>query len=1384
MATGELGGTRALVPSFSLSFIVVIVEGAAEEDGRKPSIWDTFAHQGYEPDGSNADVSADQYHYYKEDVKLMYDMGLDAYRFSIPWPRLIPGRHNHINKVVLRTEYLLNISDNGRGEINPKGLEYYNNLIDELIMHGIQPHVTIYQFDLPQALQDEYGGILSPRFIEDYTAYAEVCFKNFGDRVKHWATLNQPNIEPIGGFDAGDRPPRRCSYPFGTNCTGGDSSTEPYIVAHHLLLAHASAVSIYRQKYQVITRNSYSMHVFKPRASRAARGWARISHTLSYPPVMRSRVGARLPSITASDSEKIRRSFDFIGINHHYIIFVRSSNANDQKLRDYYENIQCRPWALGKVLDYLKLEYGNPAVMIHENDSPETLGKINYNDDLRSEFLQGYLEALYLSIRNGSNTRGYFVWSLLDMFEFLYGYGLRFGLCAVDFAAPARTRYVRSSARWYSGFLRGGELRPAGENPTSHPMAAEKRALVPSSSSSSSLFVVVFLLLAAVARDASALTRHDFPEGFVFGAGTSAFQVEGAAAEDGRKPSIWDTFTHQGYSPGGAIADVSADQYHHYKEDVKLMYDMGLDAYRFSIAWPRLIPDGRGEVNPKGLEYYNTLIDELIMHGIQPHVTIYHFDLPQALQDEYGGILSPRFIEDYTAYAEVCFKNFGDRVKHWVTVNEPNIEPIGGYNDGVQPPRRCSYPFGTNCTGGDSSTEPYIVAHHLLLAHASAVSIYRQKYQAIQGGQIGITLLGWWYEPYTDATADAAAAMRMNEFHIGWPDVPKQRYEPDGSNADVSADQEDYTAYAEVCFKNFGDRVKHWATLNQPNIEPIGGFDAGDRPPRRCSYPFGTNCTGGDSSTEPYIVAHHLLLAHASAVSIYRQKYQENIQCRPWALGKVLDYLKLEYGNPAVMIHENAMAAEKRALVPSSSSSSSLFVVVFLLLAAVARDASALTRHDFPEGFVFGAGTSAFQVEGAAAEDGRKPSIWDTFTHQGYSPGGAIADVSADQYHHYKEDVKLMYDMGLDAYRFSIAWPRLIPDGRGEVNPKGLEYYNTLIDELIMHGIQPHVTIYHFDLPQALQDEYGGILSPRFIEDYTAYAEVCFKNFGDRVKHWVTVNEPNIEPIGGYNDGVQPPRRCSYPFGTNCTGGDSSTEPYIVAHHLLLAHASAVSIYRQKYQAIQGGQIGITLLGWWYEPYTDATADAAAAMRMNEFHIGWFMNPLVHGDYPPVMRSRVGDRLPSITASDSEKIRGSFDFIGINHYFVVFVQSSDANYDQKLRDYYEHYQCHPWALGKVLDYLKLKYGNPPVIIHENGAADSPETPGKMDYEDDFRSEATWKLCTCSYGFLYGYGLRFGLCGVDFAAPARTRYVRSSARWYSGFLHGGELRPEKLPYVAL
>ncbi|XP_042437090.1 beta-glucosidase 32-like [Zingiber officinale] len=169
------------------------------------------------------------------------------------------------------------------------------------------------------------------------------------------------------------------------------------------------------------------------------------------------------------------------------------------------------------------------------------------------------------------------------------------------------------------------------------------------------------------------------------------------------------------------------------QEDVKLMHDMGLDAYRFSISWSRVIPNGRGPVNPEGVQYYNNLINELKKYGIEPHVTLLHFDLPQSLEDEYSGLLSPKIVEDFTAYADVCFREFGDRVKYWITVNEPNIEPILGHDLGIFPPNHCSSSLtsslGLNCSKGNSSVEPYVAGHNLLLSHASAVSLYGKKYQ-------------------------------------------------------------------------------------------------------------------------------------------------------------------------------------------------------------------------------------------------------------------------------------------------------------------------------------------------------------------------------------------------------------------------------------------------------------------------------------------------------------------------------------------------------------------------------------------------------------------------------------------------------------------------------
>nr|CAB3465458.1 unnamed protein product [Digitaria exilis] len=355
------------------------------------------------------------------------------------------------------------------------------------------------------------------------------------------------------------------------------------------------------------------------------------------------------------------------------------------------------------------------------------------------------------------------------------------------------------------------------------------------------------------------------------------------------------------------------------------------------------------------------------------------------------------------------------------------------------------------------------------------------------------------------------------------------------------------------------------------------------------------------------------------------------------------------------------------------------------------------TRQDFPRDFVFGAGTSAYQYEGATDEDGRSPSIWDTFTHAGRMPDKSTGDLGADGYHKYKEDVNLMGDTGLEAYRFSISWSRLIP------------------------RIEIHVTLYHLDFPQILEDEYHGWLSPRV--DFAAYADACFREFGDRVKHWTTMDEPNVISIAAYDNGAFPPCRCSAPFGINCTAGNSTVEPYIVGYNSILAHAAAVKLYREKYQATQKGVVGMNIYSFWNYPFSQSPADVAATQRSLDFMIGWIINPLVYGDYPESMKRIVGSRLPKFTKEQSEMIRGTADFIGINHYTSVYVSDRPNSADAGQRDYNGdiaaifrfsrndpptgqfipiNMPSDPQGLQCMLEYLNNTYKNVPVYVQENG----------------------------------------------------------------------------------
>jgi beta-glucosidase len=444
----------------------------------------------------------------------------------------------------------------------------------------------------------------------------------------------------------------------------------------------------------------------------------------------------------------------------------------------------------------------------------------------------------------------------------------------------------------------------------------------------------------------------------------------------------------------------------------------------------------------------------------------------------------------------------------------------------------------------------------------------------------------------------------------------------------------------------------------------------------------------------------------------------------------------------------------------------------------------------FPENFIWGTATSSYQIEGGWLDGGRGLSIWDAYAH---TPGkvdkGDTGDVACDHYHRYREDVALMAQLGVKAYRFSIAWPRIQPAGYGPANAAGVRFYSDLIDALLDHGIEPWATLYHWDLPLALQLEQDGWLNPRTAECFRDYAAICFDRFGDRVKNWITFNEPWVASVLGYG------------LGTFAPGRTSSSEPYQAAHQMLRAHGLAVELYRTVY-AGQGGRIGMAPNCDWREPLSGREADRAAAQRAVEFILGWFGDPLYFGTYPESMAARLKERLPHFSDRDRGLLRGSSDFFGINHYTTHYAadapgrgaagrkfdpdddMAAEFSLDPAWARTAMGWGVVPWGLNRLLHWIDDRYGRPEIYITENGCAledrvidGTIDDPGRITFFADYLGEChkaiaagvrlqgyfAWSFMD-NFEWASGYSKRFGLHHVDFAT--QRRIPKASAAWFS------------------
>lgn len=468
--------------------------------------------------------------------------------------------------------------------------------------------------------------------------------------------------------------------------------------------------------------------------------------------------------------------------------------------------------------------------------------------------------------------------------------------------------------------------------------------------------------------------------------------------------------------------------------------------------------------------------------------------------------------------------------------------------------------------------------------------------------------------------------------------------------------------------------------------------------------------------------------------------------------------------------------------------------------------AAGLSKGDFPEGFVFGAATASFQVEGGRREGKRGDSIWDIFCEKkGNIKDGSNGDVAVDQYHRYKDDVDLIANLGFGAYRFSISWPRIFPDGLGkEINEDGIAYYNNLVNALLEKGIEPFATLYHWDLPNNLQESFGGWLNEEIVEYFAKYAETCFEHLGDRVKHWITINEPLQTAVNGYGAGIFAPGIKDNP----------STDIFLVAHHQLLAHAAAVAVYRKKFKGNQGGEIGMVVDCEWAEPYSDKLEDRVAAQRRLDFQLGWYLDPIYYGDYPTSMRQLLGEKLPKFRDQDVVLLRHSVDFIGLNHYTTRLISHAEFPDEkeyiyavQKLQRIVERPEGQvigekaasewlymvPWGLRQLLNYISKQYHNSPIFVTENGMDEENDESISLDkalddemrvryYQGylaavaqsirdgtDVRGYFAWSLLD-NFEWGQGYTKRFGIVYVDYK-NGLSRHPKSSAKWFSQFLKG-------------
>ncbi|XP_077448755.1 klotho isoform X3 [Stigmatopora argus] len=794
-----------------------------------------------------------------------------------------------------------------------------------------------------------------------------------------------------------------------------------------------------------------------------------------------------------------------------------------------------------------------------------------------------------------------------------------------------------------------------------------------------------------------------FPPGFMWAVGTAAYQVEGASDKDGKGPSIWDTFTRGGKRV--ARGDVGSDSYHNAAADVRALRQLGVGHYRFSLSWPRIFPDGtRASLNPAGVRYYHELLARLREAGVEPVVTLYHWDLPEALQRRLGGWSHPRTAQLFRDYADFCFRAFGEHVKWWITIDNPFAVARHGYGTGVLAPG----------IKGDPDL-PYRVGRVLLQAHAAAWHTYDRVYRRRQGGRVSMALASHWVRPSRTRLESLRECQCSLEHVLGWfasplfgdGDYPACMKARLGARLPAlgagerrrlrgAADFFALSHSAALSFQLVNDSLKFGQQEDLDLRMLLYWVSAEYDRPDIFVVQSGWYVSGSTKTQDPKHM-YYLKRFIAEALKSVAVDGVKLLGYTAWSLMDGFEWHR-EYGIRRGLYYVDFNTPDMKR---EPKTSAVFYKNVIRRNGFPELPENRPARGVFPCDFAWGVSANSIQVESSPSQFAdRNVYTWNVDNGELTRLEGPPAPPSAREAHcadyvSIGQQVDEIQAAGVNHFHFSLNWSALVPTGEAaRPNATLLGYYRCFSRQLLRANVTPVVTLWHHtrhgsSLPAPVDgaNRWLGGETPDLFADY---ARLCFRELGRHVKMWITLNEPNDETVS-----------------------------YQEAHQMLRAHALAWRAYDRDFRAAQGGQVSLALHMDWVEPaYSFSREDVEPAKRVLDFRVGWFAQPVFgDGDYPLGMRSWLRQlnslELPAFKEEDRSLVRGTYDFFAISHFsteLVTHAKEDPYTYTSSLE--VQHMidttwilsprPVVPWGLRKALNWVKERYPHVPIYVMANG----------------------------------------------------------------------------------